>query len=471
MKRLIVCCDGTANDPDQMDRDRIAPTNVVKLTRALKANNNQLIYYDQGVGTGWWAKKFVEGLSGAGISQNIKDAYRFLAQNYDEGDEIYCFGFSRGAFTVRSLCGFIHTCGLLKKEHSNDKNVREIYAAYRATRPNAEPDKYCRANFKAFINQPHVNIKFIGVWDTVGSLGFPLFGSNTFEWNKHHNVSQFRGTVQNAYHAVAIDEFRNQFRPSLFDKSNVSQTLVQKWFAGSHSNIGGGYADTGLSDITLQRMIDHLKGDDFGLEFNEDYINNNNNINPSYFRELRNSRTGFYKVIPVHLRKNNGKIIAAEDLDESVVHRMLDPTTGYAPVNVVKMNEEAEEPTKKDYIKKEYAVTKEINDLDQKFWKKSKVRQDSFPLILANSAAAVLLLWLIGSLFFISSDNAFDISWTSWKSFFLSAWHFILYSIIIPIGFLLGLLGLTVLGFTIGSYFFKKRLEKQIKNKVGHEKY
>ena len=466
MKRLIVCCDGTANDPDQMDRDRIAPTNVVKLTRALKDKTSdgedQLIYYDQGVGTGWWAKKFIEGLSGAGISQNIKDAYRFLAKKYEPGDEIYCFGFSRGAFTVRSLCGMIDTCGLLREENSHDDMVGKVYKAYSSTRPNDEGNHVCKTSFQK-VTHDNVKVKFLGVWDTVGSLGLPLFGNNTFEWNKHHNVKYFSNTVQNAYHAVALDEQRNQFRPDLLHPEDVGDTLVQKWFAGCHSNVGGGYADAGLSDIALARMIDHSKK--FGLEFSESFIKNNNNINPTYFSELRNSRTGFYKIIPPYIRKNDGEFIKAEELDESALQRLLDHTTGYFPKNIIREKMNAEELVKEKKVDS-YSESKVIEELDQKFYKKIPPKQDKFPLYLANGAATILVLWLIGSFFFVCSDFGFGLSWEFWKNVLLSAWSFALYSILIPLGFLLGIVILCAVSFTIGSFFFKWRFKKQMKDKV-----
>lgn len=472
MKRLIVCCDGTANDPDQMDRDRIAPTNVVKLSRALKqasdGGEEQLVYYDQGVGTGWWAKKAVEGLSGAGISQNIKEAYRFLASKYNQGDEIYCFGFSRGAFTVRSLCGFIHTCGLLNlkgEEEDGDLLVDKIYDLYRSTRPDEDKEEI-RNCYKKDCHTGPVKIKFLGVWDTVGALGIPI-GNISFEWNKHHNISNFKETVENAYHAVALDEFRRAFKPDLLDPSNVENTLVQKWFSGSHSNIGGGYADEGLSDITLKRMIDHLKGN-FGLEFNEQFIKNNNNINPSYFRELRNSRTGFYKLAKPYLRLNNKKKIGSEDLDESVLHRMLDPTTGYAPQNTDTGMEKkkVKEVSKKKAAKKIYkGASKETDELQQKYYQKQTGQPDRFPLYLANGTVVGLLLWLLGSLYLIFGKSPLALSWEEWVSLFTSIKTFVIYVVLIPSGILFSLLVLVIFGFTMVSSIFKRRLKKEMKQK------
>src|SRR5215217_600642 len=133
MKHLIVCCDGTWNRPDQIDRGVAAPTNVAKLALALAdtdaAGNRQLLHYQAGVGTRRWEHLTGGGL-GVGLSRNVIECYRFVVDNYEPGDELYFFGFSRGAFTARSLAGLVRNAGILRPGHRD--LIEEAYALYRS---------------------------------------------------------------------------------------------------------------------------------------------------------------------------------------------------------------------------------------------------------------------------------------------------------------------------------------------------
>ena len=289
MKRLIVCCDGTWNSLEK------SPTNVVKLAQACRtvASNGirQLIYYDEGLGTSRYKiDTFFGGAFGWGIDKNIQEAYRFLCLNYEDGDEIYLYGFSRGAYTIRSLAGMMYCSGLLKREHLD--HVDDAYQLYRnpKTRPNSDsqsdtsnPDE--STTDASLLSAPEFRqnysrdfqITLLGCWDTVGALGIP----QVIGWipineivnrkYKFHDVKVNR-KVQHALHAIAIDERRLAFDVSRMQPSDGADTRIQEvWFPGNHGAVGGGTPETqGLSDATLEWMITESKG--VGLEFNDDWL-------------------------------------------------------------------------------------------------------------------------------------------------------------------------------------------------------
>jgi uncharacterized protein (DUF2235 family) len=274
-KKLIVCADGTWNDED----GAAGPTNVVKIHRSFQNNYvegvNQWTCYVTGVGTRL-RERIRGGAFGYGLSKNILEAYRFLVEQYEHGAELYFFGFSRGAYTVRSLAGLIRNSGLLKKEFIN--RLDEAFALYRNRSEKTDPKSDKAAEFRAkFSHQP--DIKFIGVWDTVGSLGVPLPRLKLFSligWllNKdfHFHDPKLSSIVKNAYHAVSIHEHRSTSVPTLWEKQEHSrdQTLEQVWFPGVHCDVGGGYRSTGLSDASLLWMIDRAR--ECGLVFREDAL-------------------------------------------------------------------------------------------------------------------------------------------------------------------------------------------------------
>jgi uncharacterized protein (DUF2235 family) len=171
MKRLVICCDGTWNRPDQAKDRRPCPTNVTKLAMALADQDAdgtaQRLYYHPGVGT-HEGERLLGGIFGLGLSSDVRSAYRFVVENYDPGDEIFLFGFSRGAFTARSTAGLIRNAGILRRE--NIARVDEAYAPYRdrAFRPRALESTLFRRAWS-----PEPRIRFIGVYDTVGALGIP----------------------------------------------------------------------------------------------------------------------------------------------------------------------------------------------------------------------------------------------------------------------------------------------------------
>jgi uncharacterized protein (DUF2235 family) len=333
-KKLILFADGTWNKPEQKDRDRVSPSNVVKMARALDVYDmnslEQRRFYDRGVGTeGGLLIKIAGGMTGLGISKNIKDLYEFLINNYESDDKVYCFGFSRGAYTVRSLSGLLDKCGLLRKEFSD--KIKEAYRLYKKRKLTADSPKIAEFKGKYCVN---CKIHFIGVWDTVGSLGFPVPGLRllTRPFYKFHN-EKLSPVVQNAYQALAIDEQRKHFTPSIWKREGVEsyQQIEQVWFPGVHTNIGGGYVDAGLSDIAFLWM--KSKAEYCGLKFSDHYINRI--ISPDSFGELRKSRKLFYRFF----RKFERPILAGENANEFVHYSALDRlneiTITYSPENLM----------------------------------------------------------------------------------------------------------------------------------------
>src|SRR6202008_1097408 len=210
VKRLILCCDGTWNSADQERNGVPCPTNVVKLAyRVAKRDGSvpQIVYYDQGVGTGNLIDHYSGGAFGEGRDDNIFAAYRFLVANYEVGDELFFFGFSRGAFTARSIVGMIRKCGILRRD--SVRHYRDAITLYRSA---VGPDDKEPIGFrKEHSVQPDegIAVKLIGVWDTVGALGIPLRGLRSLTRRDHQfHDTQLSKVVERAYHALAIDEHR-----------------------------------------------------------------------------------------------------------------------------------------------------------------------------------------------------------------------------------------------------------------------
>ncbi len=284
MKRIAIFADGTWNSPEDGET-----TNVLHMARAVMPDVNgtkQVAFYDWGVGTD--RKKFSGGLTGAGIDKNILDCYRFLVHNYAVGDQLFFFGFSRGAYTVRSLAGLIRNCGLLRREHA--RRISEAFRLYRkrtrASGPNEpQPTKF-RRDFAVADTTP---IEFVGAWDTVGALGIPVpfWGTLNRREFLFHDTEPSK-IVQHARHAVAIDESREDFTPVLWsDKPSVD--IQQVWFAGAHSDVGGGYRESGLSNCASQWML--KEANKFGLQFEAHFLNA---VTPDPADRQHESRKGIY---------------------------------------------------------------------------------------------------------------------------------------------------------------------------------
>lgn len=329
MKRIVICCDGTWNRADQEKNGVPCPTNVVKLaSRVAKGTDaeRQIIYYDQGVGTGNVVDRFTGGAFGHGLGENILSAYRFLVANYELGDEIFLFGFSRGAFTARSLAGMIRNCGILKRIAI--KHYREAVQLYmnRGDPPYDSRSVEFRKEH-ALGGGTDIPIKFIGVWDTVGSLGIPLRGLRSLTIRKYQfHDTELSRTVENAYHALAIDEFRAPFEPTLWKSTKKEgQEIKQVWFVGAHSDVGGGYDEPGLSDIALDWMLQ--MAENCGLVLDPDVLihyplDKMGATDPKRFRILpHNSKSGLYRIT-----RGIDRSIGVEHDHTGVPTGQLDPT-------------------------------------------------------------------------------------------------------------------------------------------------
>jgi uncharacterized protein (DUF2235 family) len=257
-KRIIYCADGTWDSPT-------SDTNVYTLFKAVSLTSDQVAYYDDGVGSdGTLLEKLTGGAFGAGIFQKIKDGYTKIAQVYESGDDLFIFGFSRGAYTARSLAGMIAVCGLPSASF-DDNLVTSAFNAYRQRDPSQ------RNSILAGLSQYNLfdaKIKMVGVWDTVGSLGIPAFLGGVDPILYGFLDTNLHPDVLNACQALAIDERRREFPPTLWTPPSPplpGHTLQQVWFTGVHCDVGGGYPETDLSDITLSWMMGQARN--LGVQF------------------------------------------------------------------------------------------------------------------------------------------------------------------------------------------------------------
>ena len=313
MKNIVVCCDGTGNEYGRNN------TNVVKLYQSVICDLEQIAFYDPGVGTfsflgrelGRRAGILLGKAFGAGLQQNVEDTYRYLMERYQDGDKVFLFGFSRGAFTVRALAGMLHKCGLLQKGSNNlipyaskiynKRNNQDIASGFKRT--------YCHEC------KPYL----IGVWDTVGSMGW-FWGKKFFDTKLNEDVTY-------GYHAVSIDEKRKKFPVSLWDEQRKKdhQTIEQVWFPGVHSDVGGSYTETGLSDIALKWMLENAKNR--GLHLREGWVDN---LKPDPSDPIHESRKRFWRIWRPTVRN----IPSSAKIHESVFKRRDNPKNDYQPDNL-----------------------------------------------------------------------------------------------------------------------------------------
>lgn len=259
-RRVAFCADGTWDGTSNN-------TNVFKIFNAISyIPGVQFKFYDPGVGAdGTPIEKLAGGAFGDGLFQKVKDGYSRIADVYEDQDAIFIFGFSRGAYTARSIAGMIAACGL--PTNNPDTNlVNTAFEAYRNKDKRAE----LLATLGAY-GMVNATITMVGVWDTVGSLGIPAVFGGVDPLKFGFLDTGLNPRILHAYHAVAIDEKRVEFPPTLWTTTpGPNQTISQVYFCGVHSDVGGGYADdpssgTALSDITLSWMMS--KAQALGLVF------------------------------------------------------------------------------------------------------------------------------------------------------------------------------------------------------------
>ncbi|MCP4341919.1 MAG: DUF2235 domain-containing protein [Desulfobulbaceae bacterium] len=353
-KNIILCADGTGNKggytPD---------SNIYKLYNAVDLHDpdrKQIAFYDNGVGTE--TNKYIRSLTGAlgfGFKRNVCDLYEFLARNYEPGDDIYMFGFSRGAATVRAFNGFIYACGLIDGRGKGNKELKcEVEIAMEAYSKEGTEKAHLLSNISFHPEPPE--IKVIGVWDTVSALGFPertditgifLFALNyafvalgniadKFFPNKFYNY-ELTPNVINAYQALAIDDERTSFWPMVWRENSPEAkdvNIEQTWFAGMHSNIGGGYERAGLANVNFAWMLEKLK--DLKLKSG---VLLSAKEDANVHGRLYDSRQGFavyYRYHPRDIKTLCDDAGAKIKVHESVIRRLRLRTANYAPTALPK---------------------------------------------------------------------------------------------------------------------------------------
>ncbi len=293
-KNIVILLDGTSNE---VSANR---TNILRLYGTLEKSERQLVYYHPGVGTlgadGAWLRFWrkateVWGLAtGWGLDANVKDAYRFLVENYDNGqrkgqdplgrDEIFIFGFSRGAYTARVLAGFLHAAGLIEARNLNLLDY--VYRAYKRIGENGSDGFAEMRLYERVLDPDRPPIRLLGLFDTVASvIESGRYGPRL----RYHAFTKRNRSVEAIRHAVAIDERRTMFNPQLwpegeeywgnpFNHENASpQDALEVWFAGAHGDVGGGYPESQskLPKVALAWMIEQVSR--LGLHFRTRTVN------------------------------------------------------------------------------------------------------------------------------------------------------------------------------------------------------
>jgi uncharacterized protein (DUF2235 family) len=308
-------------------------------------DSDQLLFYEPGVGV-TPDERLIGGGFGYGLSHNIRSAYRFLVKEYEPGDDLFLFGFSRGAYTARSLAGLIRNCGILRADAASQ--VDAAFAFYRDRTSTTHPSSLASEIFRRMYAHDSADIHFIGVWDTVGALGIP---SNLPGWKECSRIyrgwehmwgfhdTQLSSHVRYAYQALAIDEEREPFRPCLWtqDPDPGQQTLEQVWFSGVHTEVGGGSSSSSLSDIALLWLVGRAQQQglrlDTGLLSAGGQDGAGGKVAPDYAAPIANSRTGIYKLLrPFHrLRRLHVEDAPGQAVGFSACRRYQERIDSYAP--------------------------------------------------------------------------------------------------------------------------------------------
>lgn len=347
-RRIILCLDGTWNNTyTESERDDgskvLKPSNVLKIARAVSpvdtsSNIDQLTYYDPGVGAMSdypgranrllkFFDKRLGGAFGAGFEANIEEALTYLVNNYRPGsennaaDKVFIYGFSRGAATARALCKFIDWMGGIPSK--KDAYFIPIFlrnylsgkgkVSLENVKYNLETENATNKNVKFNPMQP-IAIELLGVWDTVVALSSRMY----MQSNRTFLVGESPPRcVLHAFHALAVDEQRADFLPEIWTSPGETLHFEQKWFSGVHSNIGGGYNNDGLANISLAWIVE--KSMQFGLSFDQPFLRF---YRPYYQDKLYESKDTFYKLRDFVLRRNGVRRIGGKQVlkDNSQIH-------------------------------------------------------------------------------------------------------------------------------------------------------
>ena len=342
-KNIVVCCDGTGNKVNVNEN-----SNIVHLFACLEKSANQLCYYSPGLGTitplwvenelskKWYKLKAM--VSGYSLKNNVLDAYKFIMENYEDGDLIYFFGFSRGAYTVRVVAGLIRMFGILQK--GNSAHLEQLYSLYQNYTNRdlgnrreegslgtkiVSPHLKIVARIKSSFSRGKVEIAFMGIWDTVSSVG------NIFSANANLPYTYNLKYIKSVRHAVAIDEKRKKFIVQRVNPATHGN-LKEVYFAGVHSDIGGSYPEEGLSKISLVWMLGEASN--HGLRLGKKQVDKyvfgagGKFQGPNFLEEIHNSYKGLYRFFRPKYREIN---------EGSLIHRSVDEKikkTDYRPKNL-----------------------------------------------------------------------------------------------------------------------------------------
>jgi uncharacterized protein (DUF2235 family) len=382
-KRIILLSDGTGNAAASVWR-----TNVWRIFESLDLDrSDQVAIYDDGVGTSSFKPlAILGGAFGWGLKRNVIDLYKFVCRNYEsEKDEIFGFGFSRGAFMIRIVAGLIFDQGLVPynkpnpyhkpnvlipsgspthftSEHDLHKKAEAAYRAYRKT--NFHTNWYflfrwicglirrsnCRKEEKNF----NINIRFLGLWDTVAAYGLPIDemtrGVSQWIWPLELPKRDLDKRVKRACHALSLDDERTTFHPILWNESDETpappgadtkdERISQVWFAGVHSNVGGGYADDSLAHIPLFWIM--TEAQECGLSYKTDALAQASSARDKDGRlyDSRQGLGGYYRYGPRNISVLSGKAgIAVSKIHESALRRMRHEAHPYAPIGIPELYE------------------------------------------------------------------------------------------------------------------------------------
>lgn len=363
-KKIVLLSDGTGNSAA-----RFTKTNVWRCYEALDLSDpgKQIAFYDDGVGTSSFRPlALLGGAFGYGIKRNVLDLYTFLCRNYEEGDEIYIFGFSRGAFTACIVAGLIASEGIVsaETEQSLQENAAKAYREYRRNQFTASLpfDSILRSVRDVFLGRGEYlekrkshsrpDIRLLGVWDTVGAYGLPIDemtrALNWF-WRLYPSDRDVPRKILRVRHAMAIDDERHTFHPLLFNEENEpvkqqikDERISQVWFAGMHSNVGGGYPDDGLSLVSLKWMLDCAEQEELAFETQTRKLLMLRLNAVGMLYDSRKGLGGLYRYKPRNIEhlcnqvldKDRRVIVKTPKIHESVLRRIALGSDRYAPIGI-----------------------------------------------------------------------------------------------------------------------------------------
>jgi len=388
-RNIVLLSDGTGNAASRVWR-----SNVWRMFESLDLTSpDQVAIYDDGVGTSSFKPlALLGGGFGWGLKRNVLDLYTFLCRNYEPGAQIYAFGFSRGAFTIRVVLGFVANQGLVRHSLSGGSRLpeselqrlaKQAYRTYRAERFHSVLHverlfRFVRNAFTkiadALLRRPRyeqaknitrVPIHFVGLWDTVAAYGLPVEemtrGISQWIWPLELPSRRFnQRDVRCARHALALDDERTTFHPVLWTESDVprpapdengkrwirQEKLSQVWFSGVHSNVGGGYPDDSLARVPLGWIMNEAKREGLRFKINPDSVlNATSGADPDgRLYDPRKGLGGYYRYGPrriedlcnVKLSRRDGDevFVALPKIHESAFRRMKNGAHSYAPIGL-----------------------------------------------------------------------------------------------------------------------------------------